>query len=48
MISKRGVCISLNSMATFDFVSLAEARVGLAVCIVISIGYWELQMTFRL
>jgi len=48
MITKRGVCISLTSMATLDFVILAEARVGLAVCIVISIGYWELQVTFRL
>jgi len=42
MISKRGVCISLISLVTLDFVSLTEARVGLAVCIAISIGYWEL------
>lgn len=28
-ISKRDVCISLSSMATMDFVSLAEERVGL-------------------
>jgi len=42
MISKRGVCISLTSLATLDLVSMAEARVRLAVCIAISIGYWEL------